>query len=402
MKICFISIEYNGRHGGGGLGSYIYTMAQQFIEMGHSVIVLCKGQKMNIAMQDGVEVHRMPLSNIHYYFSKIPILKKLTLFVRELEWSFAFARELNHILRKQSVHIVESSETGNFWALLMMRKKVPWVIRCHGSTYSFNKFSGILGIADRLDRSLQIFSLKKASRITVPSNFQAKEISKEITRKHLKVIPNPISPFFLDAPLKVKNPGSVKKILYTGRLAKVKGIEVLIEAASFVCAKNKNVEFILAGPHHSSLNSKRLHDLIHSFAISEQVKLIGRVPWEKTIKLYQQCDIFVMPSFFESFCIAVGEAMALGKPIVACRAGALPEIISENKDGILVEPGNARQLSEALCKLLNDDELCRKMGKAGREKVNSLYSPQVVAQKTLAFYQGIVSENFTPEKDKIL
>ena len=84
---------------------------------------------------------------------------------------------------------------------------------------------------------------------------------------------------------------------------------------------------------------------------------------------YQRAALLVMPSFYESFGIACLEAMAFGLPVVATRVGGLPEVIEDGVTGLLVPPGDADALAQAMIRLLSDADLRRRMGQAGRERV---------------------------------
>ncbi len=94
-----------------------------------------------------------------------------------------------------------------------------------------------------------------------------------------------------------------------------------------------------------------------------------------------------MPSIcFESFGLVVVEAMSYGLPVIASRIGGIPEIVEDGVTGFLFEPGNADELAEKMKLLWENPELCRQMGKAGREKAIREYSEDVYYERLMAVY----------------
>jgi glycosyltransferase involved in cell wall biosynthesis len=97
-----------------------------------------------------------------------------------------------------------------------------------------------------------------------------------------------------------------------------------------------------------------------------------------------------MPSFYETFGISVIEAMAFGLPVVATRAGGLPEVVEDGVTGILVPPGDSEALAEAQLRLLLDPDLRRRMGQAGRERVQSEFTVDRIVSQMLDVYHSVI------------
>jgi glycosyltransferase involved in cell wall biosynthesis len=96
---------------------------------------------------------------------------------------------------------------------------------------------------------------------------------------------------------------------------------------------------------------------------------LGYVSEEEKRDAFAGCDLFVMPSRYDSFGIVYLEAWRCGRPVIGANVGAIPEVIEEGRDGLLVEFGNVDQLASSVLYLLNSPDLCREMGERGREKV---------------------------------
>jgi glycosyltransferase involved in cell wall biosynthesis len=97
--------------------------------------------------------------------------------------------------------------------------------------------------------------------------------------------------------------------------------------------------------------------------------------------------VFVMPSYYETFGISCLEAMAFGLPVVATRAGGLPEVVEDGVTGLLVPPGDTHALAEAIGRLLRDPDLRRRLGEAGRERVLARFTAEHVVKEMIPVYE---------------
>ncbi|HEX67912.1 MAG TPA: glycosyltransferase, partial [bacterium] len=97
-------------------------------------------------------------------------------------------------------------------------------------------------------------------------------------------------------------------------------------------------------------------------------------------------DFLVLPSLWEGFGLVILEAMSLHKPVVATRVGPIPEIIIEEKTGILVSPQNVEELSNAILRMISEPELRRKMGEAGWRRLRENFSLEKMIEKYVKFY----------------
>jgi glycosyltransferase involved in cell wall biosynthesis len=115
---------------------------------------------------------------------------------------------------------------------------------------------------------------------------------------------------------------------------------------------------------------------------------LGYVSEEEKRDAFDACDLFAMPSRYDSFGIVYLEAWRCGKPVIGAKVGAIPEVIEEGKDGLLVEFGEVDQLASAIISLLNNPDLCREMGEAGRKKVIDKFNWQKNIGKIEEVFKG--------------
>jgi glycosyltransferase involved in cell wall biosynthesis len=197
-----------------------------------------------------------------------------------------------------------------------------------------------------------------------------------------------------------RNKTGPKMILFLGRVRPEKGVHLLLQAANLMVRARgpSGVNFIIAGPfgdfHSSRMASDYLSQLrstIEQFSLQGVVKITGRLSAAQALEVLSQCDVFVLPSLTEAMPTSVLEAMCHGKPVVASRVGGIPEQVEDGRSGFLVEPGDARQLSERINFLLENPEVAEAMGSHGRRLARLRFSWDVIVEKILDVYSSVIS-----------
>ncbi len=149
-----------------------------------------------------------------------------------------------------------------------------------------------------------------------------------------------------------------------------KGLDVLLRAFASIANLHRQLKLVLVG---DGPLRKELQDLATSLELNGQVSFAGSRDRTDVAGFLHGCEVFVLPSRSEPFGIAIIEAMACGKPVVATKTGGIPEIIENGHDGLLVEPDNAAELADAIQRLMNGPNLRRTIGVKGRAKVNERF-----------------------------
>lgn len=171
-----------------------------------------------------------------------------------------------------------------------------------------------------------------------------------------------------------------KIILYAGEKNKEKGIYTLIEAVKRL--KKDDVQIIAIG---SSDWKWRLYKLFHHLSLLND---LGYVGLNRKELLFQECNIFCLPSIADSFGFAYLDAWRYKKPVIAIRNEVMKELIEKNNAGILTSKGNAIELADAIKTLLNDPRLALKLGNNGYRILHTKYSYQKNKAHFLRLFLG--------------
>jgi glycosyltransferase involved in cell wall biosynthesis len=166
-----------------------------------------------------------------------------------------------------------------------------------------------------------------------------------------------------------------------GRVSEVKRQDLLIRAFRLVLSRVPDAQLLLVG---DGPWMGELRELTADLGLDDRVHFAGYQP--RPEPYLQAMDVFALSSRSEGMPLAVLEAWAAGLPVVATRVGGLPELIDDGRTGVLVDFGDEHALAGALCDLIADPEFSRRLGEAGRNRVESLFSLRRMADEYQRHY----------------
>jgi glycosyltransferase involved in cell wall biosynthesis len=176
--------------------------------------------------------------------------------------------------------------------------------------------------------------------------------------------------------------------------AKRKGIEFLLKAIQNL-SKKYYTKLVIVGEvddRYYPILMKRISEL----GIEDNVLLKGRVSEAELLYLYNQCDIFVLPSLHEGFPTVASEAQACEKPVVSTNSSSIPEVIINGETGLLVKPGDVEQLTDAIASLLDYRDRRIAMGKRGRKRIADFFSKDIRKRKIADILQDLLLQYKPP------
>lgn len=256
---------------------------------------------------------------------------------------------------------------------------IPVVMTEHSGTFS-EEFAKIYL------HPLGVIALKKMDNVIAVSPSLEQTIISYHSAINTTVIGNVIDTNFFTCSQR-KEDNYKKKFLTISLLTKIKGVDFLLEAAHALLQQGyQSFELIIGGDgvERASLENKAL-----KLDLSKQSRFLGLLSRSEVRYWMQQCDVFVMPSLLETFCIVIAEAMACGKPVISTYCGG-PEFIVLPETGILVEPGNSISLAEAMEKFILEE--IQYDADYIRQTIIDRFSPNAFIKNINAVYEPLLGK----------
>lgn len=259
----------------------------------------------------------------------------------------------------------------------------------HGGSPTFRAKLANL-IMWRLSR-IEKGTAQNATLIVTVSTYSSQKIVQfyDVDKTKIRIVPNGVDPQRFKPALgteRVRRQIGINSkpcVLFVGRLIPRKGLSFLIEAARQVVKEFSETIFLIVG---DGPLKNHLISYLEKIGLSSSFVFLGDVSEKVLPALYNCADVFALPSIQEGQGIALLEAQATGRPVVAFDVGGVKEAMLDGETGFLVKP-DSRELAEAISKLLSDNPLRERMGSKGREFVSNNLSWDVCAQKMLRVYR---------------
>ena len=323
-KICLVGAGLAG----GGQERALTNLANQFAEMGHHVTILSLfkteifwelDSKIEIIFP---ELDRKSHHRLIYALKLLPYIRK-------------------QIKKLQPDTILSFGEWFNSYVILATRfLNVP--------LYISNRMGPLLKLGFLIDNANRLL-YRFADGIIAQTSISKTIIEKNTHNQNVVVIPNAVKP--IDVPTKTEN----KNIVTVGRLAKEKGHTILLKA--FAKVKETEWELHIIG---DGVERENLQNEATALGISERLVFHGYQ--QNFSSILANCEIFVLPSFYEGFPNALVEAMSVPLACISSNCVAGPsDIIKHMDNGILVEPGNPDDLAQSIQILIENRDLRKKI-----------------------------------------
>ena len=377
----------------GGIVFLAVDLAREISEMGHNVTIYTTD---------------LDFSNAPNKFNKkLPRIEKFGKFLinRTHVWFslklFFVNTSMSKEIENDKPDIIHTIGLRSFQSIIAWRvsKKlnIPLVVSDQGglTTHPFLDESGFFL---KTLYKIQDFFIRKiindTSVISVANEYEQKIFSSLNKKSRIEIIRNGINLKKLVSKHNFKEKYQINSnfILFVGRFSKSKGIETLINAFSIVKneLKDSDIHLVIMGVNFGY--QAEMEKLIKKLGLSKEIKVIKNPPRDDVISAYGESEFLVLPSQWELSPLVPLESFAFKKPVISTNSHGIPYTVQNNKNGILVEPENSLELSNAIVKLLNDSELREKLGLSGYNFVNEECNCVSMAKNSLKLYEDILEE----------
>jgi glycosyltransferase involved in cell wall biosynthesis len=405
MRICLSC--YRGNPYCGGQGIYLYHLSRELTRQGHEVTLLV-GPPYPEPMP---WARIVPLPNHHFWGRKTDFLPKgdplcifsplnffefstsrLGYFPEILAFSLRAFRALTRLHGNALFDVIHDVETLGYGLLLARKLGLPAVSTVH-HPLSRDMAAHLSKARSWVERYYNVVFFPLVMQGAVARRIEGVITSSIAGREDLirtfRLRPERIRLVYTGVDLETfrmdesreRNP---REVLFVGNAQDPrKGIRVLLEALRYL---PPSVHLTIVDEGEPSKGYAP--GLVRSMGLGNRVTFTGRLPLEELVERYQRTAVLVMPSLFEGFGLPVAEAMACGTPVVAAKAGSLPEVLGEDQEGgILVPPGDPKALAEAIHGILSSPDMARELGARARARVEARFSWERTARETVEVYR---------------
>ena len=289
-------------------------------------------------------------------------------------------RETNRILRHMQADVIHVQGL----AQLYQNPKVPSVLTIHGfpgKTIAIEKRGASAKLEARLTQTTFMRAVPRYDELITINPYVLEELG--IARsERTHAIPNPVEERFFS----IRRTPEPSRVLYAGKLSRLKNIVGLVEAASRVVSVRPDTRFRMAGAWQADYRDEVLaalerHQLVDHF------DFLGSLERNELMEEMKRCSCLVLPSLQETAPVVIGEAMAAGVPIAATHVGGLRWMLEGGRNGLLFDPSNTEQIAEALLQLLADEELRSQLTRRALGWAHEHIHVDSVVRRTIQVYE---------------
>lgn len=361
-------------------GSWVYSQIKGLSSFEHYVFT-----------QRSENLEQFPLENIYAANDLVPVKKFINKIYRRVtdRYGLFYSGYLNKI-NPTLLHAHMGYEAAR-WLDFVKKTNIPLITTFYGQDVSQ------LGRIEKWQRRyLELF--EHGTKFLAEGSYLKKQLvdlgcpAEKVIVQHLGVAVESYTPKNIDL-------NSVKRtILQVSTFREKKGIEYSLEAIALLRESRPDIIFKLIGRGDNAEADDKIKNLVKKLHLEKNVELMGAQPYKKTLEEMAKCDVFLHPSVTASngdneggAPVGLIEASALGLPVVATFHADIPEVIINNKTGLLVEERNSEALAAKLLELLNDSEKMKSFGEKGRDHVMSNYNLSVQIIKLTGIYENIIN-----------
>lgn len=387
-----------------GIVTYVASMLQGMGNLGHQAHVLThcleRSNDLDLSSQNVFQLPSRRSGEIVGRLSDAILLRMRP----ELAFRDSFARGLcrgiDRLTAGSRLDLLEMEESFGMAGFLHDRVAVPIVVRLHGPWFLNGTVMGASQDENFLRRvQVEGEAIDEAFAITAPSKDVLEQTRRyyDLPLERAVVIPCPIACTSKEQRWQAQS-CEPDVIAFIGRFDRHKGGDLIIDAFAQVLQNFPKTRLIFAGPDRGYVDDAgrtwHLEEYVRDRlpgALEGQLQWLGQQPPSALTDLRRRAQMTVVASRYDNFPYTALEALSLGCPIVAARAGGIPEIINDGESGLLFQTGDAADLAAQISRLLKNPTLAAQLGHQAGEECAERFAPAVVAQQSIDFYQATLA-----------
>lgn len=304
---------------------------------------------------------------------------------------FPLFRYLRKLHRQNPITLITTQDLhGIFWAGLAFGRfsNIPVIGQVHSNLasdyYRRVNYSESYG---RLYELIVLQFVKAFDGLRVVNTEAKKFLETRGYKKHIAVLPVPVTVFSVDRKVEESKSKKILRVLFVGRFAPVKNLELWVKTAHKALQSCKTIEFILIGDGEERRCIEKLRD---SLCLNERVSFIGAQTPHQLAEWYASSDIILLTSKYEGLPRVIVEAMNYGMVPVCTKTSCPRDVVQHGVNGFLAE-ANPEELSTYIVDLARDRNKRVDMSKHAKEAVKERYSPEKLRKEWMDFLLSFIS-----------
>jgi glycosyltransferase involved in cell wall biosynthesis len=377
----------------GGPLAVCYELSKELVKRGHQVTVFTTDA---LSRHHRVETPEEIIDGI--YVKRFRNIGNILASQHNIFFSPSMKAAMNDLSDYDIVHLHEYTTLQNIIAhKSALSKSLPYVLQAHGS---LPLVGGKLLLKRAFNHLFGYRLIRDASALIAVTQTEANQyVSMGGDKRKIIIIPNGIDMNNLHDlshkgafRRKYSLPDDTKIVLYLGRIHQIKGLDLLAKAFADLSKEMNGVKLVIVGPDDGYLSE--LQKLIRELKIEGKVLLTGPLYAKDKLEAYIDADVYVLPSYYETFPISVLEAIACSKPVIITDQCGIADMVKNNNAGIVV-PCDADQLASAILQLLNNPENAEYLGKNGKSLVYEYFTWDKIAEQVEnLYYDCLASKSY--------
>jgi len=309
---------------------------------------------------------------------------------------------LVQVIRQEGYNILDSQNIqSKFWANMAAIITRTSLVSTLNSWYANEH--GKASLKGKIYTSLELLTNQSLDRyITVSERDRQSLLKAGISEDAIELIYNAVDVNISEIPgdsewIRNKFQLPPDSIICTavGRLVPVKGYDVLVNAIQIIAAQIPQLFCLIVGEGEYK---EKLSEQIQQAGLENRIRLIGYYDRQNVMAILKSSDIFVMPSRYEGTPIALLEAAALARPILASCSGGIPELVRHEEHALLVPPGDPAALAQGLVKLASDRNYAEMLGQNAQQRIRQSFDLGSQLNATWLAYQRALNKHNALEK----
>ncbi len=400
-------LSYRSKPHCGGQGVYLRHLSRELVDLGHSVEVF-SGQPYPELDRDEIVLTKVPSLDLYRdedpfrtpgreeFRDWIDVLEFAHMrtggFPEPLTFSLRALRELRR--RRRDFDVVHDNQVLGLGNLGITRLGLPLVTSIHHpisvdrrieieaapdlkAKLGKRRWYGFVTMQSQVARRIgPVLTVSGSSKVDIVKDFK-------VDPHDIHILPLGVDTRIFH-PRGERVPGRI--VAMASADAPIKGVDVLLRAVAKVATERDVHVVVVSRPKEDGPTER----LVRELALGDRVRFVSGISDEELGELLASAEVAVVPSRYEGFSLPAVEHMASGTPLVASRAGALPEVVGDA--AILVEPGDVEELAGVLRRLHDSPEERGKVGAAGLARVQERYAWRAVAQATVGHYRDAITQ----------